>query len=74
MRETKAPQPYFLAMSGRWCLKTRLGAPLRLFTSAETAKLGYSTSRWDAERPSGKVESVSLLHIATGSRRNGERQ
>src|SRR5215475_3740036 len=41
-----APCQYFLAMSGRWRLKTRLEAPLRLFTSAETATLGgYSTSR-----------------------------
>src|SRR5215475_1962081 len=33
-------------MSGRWRLKTRLEAPLRLFTSAETASLGgYSTRR-----------------------------
>src|SRR5262249_55024565 len=44
--DQSAPCQYFLAMSGRWRLKTRLEAPLRLFTSAETASLGkHSISR-----------------------------
>src|SRR5215471_15377967 len=44
--DQSTPCQYFLARSGRWRLKTRLEAPLRLFTNAETASLGgYSTSR-----------------------------
>src|SRR5215471_5939502 len=65
--DQSAPCQYFLAMSGRWRLKTRLEAPLRLFTSAETASLGgYSTSRctWSRSPSISTIVASNLAQMA----------
>ena len=45
--DQRTPGQYFLAISGRRRLSTRLEAPFRLFTSEETDTVGgYSIGRW----------------------------